>query len=136
MFLFISFHFICFICLFIWFHLKRNNIGTSKCIALSILLIAMSCPQGWWSLWSYPWIVVTLEQPINRRFRLYLSCAQPLPDSISGNCLSSVTLLLSWRLAGTVTSNDTAQRVLVRTINTSMSLCRLSEPLAPESGYL
>lgn len=59
-----------------------------------------------------------------------------LPDSISGNCLSPVTLLLSWRLPVTVTSSDTAQRVLVRTITTGMSLDCLAEPWAPESGYL
>lgn len=36
----------------------------------------------------------------------------------------------------TVTSSDTAQRVLVRTITTGMSLDCLAEPWAPESGYL
>lgn len=75
-------------------------------------------------------MVVTPELLIDRKIWLRLQGAWPLPDSISGNCLSPVTLLLSWRLPGTVTSNDTAQRVLVRTITTGMSLYRLAEPLA------
>lgn len=36
----------------------------------------------------------------------------------------------------TVTSSDTAQRVLVKTITTGMSLDCLAEPWAPQSGYL
>lgn len=36
----------------------------------------------------------------------------------------------------TVTSSDTAQRVLARTITTGMSLDCLAEPWDPESGYL
>jgi len=83
-----------------------------------------------------PRMVVTQELLVDRKICLLLHCAWPLPDSISGNCLSPVTLLLSWRLPVTVTSNDTAQRVLVRTITTDKSLYHLAEPLAPEAGYL
>ncbi|XP_035185028.1 uncharacterized protein LOC118168617 isoform X2 [Oxyura jamaicensis] len=70
-------------------------------------------------------VVVTPELLIDRKVWQRLHRAWPLPDSISGNCLSLVTLLLSWRLPGTVTSNDTAQRVLVRTITTALPWCLL-----------
>lgn len=87
--------------------------------ALSVIPPAISYPPGWWSLWNKKDLPTVA-----------------LPDSISGNCLSPVTLLLSWRLPVPVTSGDTAQRVLVRTITTGMSLDCPAEPKAPQSGYL
>lgn len=80
---------------------------------------AIPCPPGRWSLG-------------NKKDLPTIA----LPDSISGNCLSPVTLLLSWRLPVPVTSSDTAQRVLVRTITTGMSLDCPGEPWAPQTGYL
>lgn len=118
--LFLKNYFILFVFIFKFLEGKPDFLSVIfKCRALSAIPPAIPCPPGWWSLGS-------------TKIRLQLLC----PDSISGNCLSPVTLLLSWRLPVTVTSSDTAQRVLVRTITIGMSPDCLAEPWAPESGYL